>query len=265
MAALSLLGGGAVHALAGPAAAIGPWIGAAVGRWGSPPVFYSGSATGCWWLVAEDHWCHDATDEDTGDISLEQGDVDLLNDAFWKLNHYIQFVVDFFEDHASAWDHQLLGCVLARIMGGGVAGPFWVAERDLGDGTRAETVPDTGFLTMSSMFMSAVRDYRDWTGNDSNNGDWNCPTAAVSGLLLHESVHACGALNELVNNLADAYFTFHYADFWGMTDTTCCQRTALSSWDEVDVTCDDLDSRARFLFQSGWTRSDLPCAAGSCW
>jgi len=217
-------------------------------------------------LIAEDHWCHDSTDEDLGDISLEQGDVDLLNDAFWKVNHYMQFVVDFFEYHVNAWDYQMFGCVVARVMGLYLGDPFTVAEGTLATGAKASTVWSTRMLTMSSEFMTAVEDYRDDTSNDANYGDWNCPTAEVAGTLFHESFHSCGVASERLPYLANAYFRFRYKDQWGFTDPLCCQRSALSSWDEDDVSCDDIDSSVLQLGYDGWTGSDLFCGTpASCW
>ncbi len=199
-------------------------------------------ATGCWWLVAEKHWCHDATDEDTGDISLEAADVELINDAYDKLNKYLGYVYDYFRYHASAWDQQLSGCMFSRMMGQGTAGPMWIAEATLRDAEAASTVPWTGFLTIDWEYLRQTIAYREDESNDASVGDWHCPTAEVAGLLIHEMLHSCGALWDPIIHLVSAYFRYRYARYWGFSDRMCCQQERLSSWDQSENSCADARS-----------------------
>jgi hypothetical protein len=257
-----------IGAVQGPGSAVSATLtsallGTASGGFGATPVFYSG-AVGCWWLVAEDHWCHEE-DQPGADITLEDTDVDLLNDAWWKLYRYTRYIADYFNYHADAWDWDRLGCVLGRVFGdtGELPGPMWVAEGEVPG--LAETVLDTGFMTMHTDVLAAVVDIRDYSGDDVSYGDWHCPTSEVAGVVLHEIVHACGAIDGLLPQHLAAYWRYRYRRDNELADQYCCQTDAFEfpSWDQAETTCDDILAFSRYIHTEGRTRSGSGCGLTS--
>lgn len=259
-----IMGAGGLHGPVVQGATIGAWLGSS-GNSDPSPRSAQAVTPSCLFMVAEDHWCHEASDEDLGDISLEAADIDLINDAYWKLNHYIAFIEDFYLDHASAWDFLAIGpCALQRIVGAPYAGPVTIDENTSSDYMMV-TAPSLPVVTIETVFMNAVLKFRDDTSNDARFGDWNCPTAEFAALLLHEIHHSCGAWSGLLPQLTQAFFQFCYRNFWDFTEVTCCQTKPFPSWDQVDVTCETLLEHHNYMGDDPDSDEGIACGrAQSC-